>query len=164
MGQGRCIAFCMLFTSLFTVALYFWGGVLLLSVVFIFPPLRSFSALIIPRPLRPFTSNILEHNFRFCPRWAHAASGLMEMSCDCGEMENRHVVRLEIVRLCENAAFNRCSEHYSAYFSHPRSYLQSKHLGRPCFRVSIAVQQWSLTSLLPVKSLYPECLFMPERD
>lgn len=116
-------------------------------------------------PFTAFIWNALEHKFRLfaanscCVR---IDKNVILLWCE-GELAQM-LVKKSIVRLSENARFNHCSEHYFAYFSHPRSYLQSKHLRRPCFQGSILVRQWSMTSLLPVKSLYSECLFKPEFD
>ena len=69
-------------------------------------------------------------------------------------------VRKIIVQLSENVTFNHCSEHYFAYFRHPHSYLQSKHLRRSREHFGSTMKH----DKPPVKSLYSECLFMPELD
>lgn len=60
----------------------------------------------------------------------------------------------------QRVTFSHCAEHYFAYFSHPRSYLQSKHLrlSREHFGSTMEHDK------PPVKNLYLECLFMPELD
>ncbi len=58
--QSHCIAFCMLFISLFTVALYFWGSVLLLVVVFLHSIAFCSDKTL---PFTAFIWNCFEHNF-----------------------------------------------------------------------------------------------------
>lgn len=68
-----------------------------------------------------FIWNILE---RSCCVWID--KNAIWLWCE-GEMAWM-LVKKFIVQLSESARFNHCSEHCFAYFSHPRSYLQSKHL------------------------------------
>lgn len=70
------------------------------------------------------------------------------------------LVKIFIVQLSESARFNRCFKHNFAYYSHPRLYLQSKHLRHSGKHFSLTMEH----DKLPVKSLYSECLFTPELD
>lgn len=83
----------------------------------------------------------------------HAVSARMTMSFDCGERELAQLSVEFIVRPSGSAGFSLRSEHYFAYFSHPRRCLQSKHLGHPRFPAKRLGSTMKPDRLPPLKSL-----------